>query len=864
MHLLCSIESTKMSLNVDSMSSKTNKTPDVSLKGSAKVLNELIETSKNLPTTSSDLGSIQLSVNEIRKRTNDLRQKKDIGADRTKAHYLLAGSGLAIEDVDLSLRNLQSKQLLEQPVSKKQIEGELDTYLETRKDESILSSIENLLSVAAKDFDKFLNQNLSLDWDQRKEEVRENFGILIQGENYTDPAKNVAPLNPKLPTWGNQGSSILNSGETRLNVNENYAVREKFEKYAKIVYRFNNARQAKQDFPLLRELSQALGNGGDAKNRQLLESSKILDGLKHNFDVVQNAKTYLQNQFLEYVDHLYKKNLSEGLPTNINKIKSFIDCKLKNPNNTWKYNNLTFINGIPIWALIFYLLRAGLLQEALEVAINNKASFKKVEQSFLTYLKAYVSSKDHTLPIEFSARLHTEYSQHIKSSLDGDPFRLAVYKIIGRCDLTRKNISFITLSVEDWLWFHFMLIKNDISDSDPVYERYSLNDFQNIIVSYGHTRFANYYSQVLILSGLYELTVEYVYSISEIDAVHLAIVMADQGLLQVDTDPSNTSGTDFITIKDGQRKINFAKVLGNYTKSFKYSDPRIAAEYLILIALIVTPEQVELCHEALRELVLETKEFTILLGKINRDGTRIPGVLEERQPLLHLKDEKEFLRKITEHAALKADEDGRVYDCLLLYQLSEEYNIVITIVNGLLSDLLCNTDLDQPLVTVDENNETNPVLIAKKIIFIYIENLEISQKVQTKNKETCTILLKLADARRAYQAKQWETTLALVEELDLLPFSDEVSARRKAQDFTGLNENIVKNIPNLLVMVMSCISQLIIGLNQSDYKSTTKAQQVEALKNVSRNCMMYAGMIQYKMPRETYSALIRLDIDCKI
>ncbi|CDF90934.1 probable NIC96-Nuclear pore protein [Zygosaccharomyces bailii ISA1307] len=849
-----------MSLKVDPRSSKKDHSPDVTLKGSAKLLSELVETSKNLPTTSSELGSIQLSVNEIRKRVHDLRRGKDIGTDHTKAHYLLAGSGLPIEDVDLSLKTLQSKQLLEQSVPKRQVEGEIETYLEAKKDENILSSIEQLLSLAAKDFDNFVNQNLSLDWAQRKEEVRENFGILVQKKNYNDFTKHLAPMNPKLPTWGNQGSSILNSGETRLNVNENYAVREKFEKYAKIIYRFNNTRQMKQDFPLLKELSNALSTGGDLKNRQLLESCKILEGLKHSTDVVTNAKTYLQDQFLEYVDHLYKRNLNEGLPTNINKIKSFIDCKLKNPNNTWKFNNLTFINGTPIWALIFYLLRAGLLQEALEVAINNKASFKKVEQSFLTYLKAYVSSKDHKMPVEFSAKLHTEYSQHIKSSLDGDPFRLAVYKIIGRCDLTRKNISFITLSVEDWLWIHFMLIKDDIADTDPVYERYSLSDFQNIITSYGATRFTNYYLQVLILSGLYELAIEYAYSMSEIDAVHLAIAMANQKLLKVSNDNSLKQGTDFVFMKDNERRINFAKVLGNYTKSFKYSDPRIAAEYLILIALVDTSEQVEMCHQALRELVLETKEFTILLGKINRDGTRIPGVLEERQSLLHLKDEKEFLRKITEHAAVRADEDGRVYDCLLLYQLSEEYNIVVMIVNGLLSDLLANTDLEQPLVMIDENNETNPILIAKKIVSIYIENLEISKKVQSKNKETCILLLKLADARRAYLVKQWETTLAQIEELDLLPFSDEISARKKAQDFPALNENIIKIIPNLLVMVMSCISQMIKSLNQSDYKSSAKGQQVDALKNVSRNCMMYAGMIQYKMPRETYSALIRLDI----
>ena len=70
------------------------------------------------------------------------------------------------------------------------------------------------------------------------------------------------------------------------------------------------------------------------------------------------------------------------------------------------------VNGVPIWALIFYLLRAGLKNEALEVAVDNKLSFKKIEQSFLGYLKAYVASPDDTLPVDI---FQTGYIQSITS-----------------------------------------------------------------------------------------------------------------------------------------------------------------------------------------------------------------------------------------------------------------------------------------------------------------------------------------------------------------------------------------------------------------------------------------------------------------
>lgn len=336
------------------------------------------------------------------------------------------------------------------------------------------------------------------------------------------------------------------------------------------------------------------------------------------------------------------------------------------------------------------------------------------------------------------------------------------------------------------------------------------------------------------------------------DAVHLAIGLASLKLFKIDSSTRLT--------KKPKRDIRFANILANYTKSFRYSDPRVAVEYLVLITLNEGPTDVELCHEALRELVLETKEFTVLLGKIGRDGARIPGVIEERQPLLHVRDEKEFLHTITEQAARRADEDGRIYDSILLYQLAEEYDIVITLVNSLLSDTLSASDLDQPLVGPDDNSETNPVLLARRMASIYFDNAGISRQIHVKNKEICMLLLNISSIRELYFNKQWQETLSQMELLDLLPFSDELSARKKAQDFSNLDDNIVKNIPNLLIITLSCISNMIHILNESKYQSSTKGQQIDSLKNVARQCMIYAGMIQYRMPRETYSTLINIDV----
>lgn len=1015
----------------------------------SKLFNDLLESSKSLPTASSDLGSIQLSIHEINRRARELRShttgttshtggdhiKQESQEDHTKAHYLLAGSGLQFDEVDTSLKMLERNQTLANATLNR--DGlstgihtgvssnfptatgssragvvtsattalsnggnmeftEIDNYLKIKKDENILASIEMLLSNAARDFDNYINDNLNLDWDERKNVIKQNFGILVNkksnklnGSKASQPDK-ILNNDNLMKFWnknaaGNRfdGLDLLTDSNnhddfSRLNVNEHYMLRDKFEKNAKIIHSFNNARQQKVHFPLNKEFISLLNNNtNDSKSRQLLESWQVLEylqqvkgsttngvannSLSHNNLIITNAKKYLESQFKDYVDLLYNKQMDEGLPTNINKIKSFIEKKLKNSstlNNTtintnpnasssntttsninsnevWKINNLTIINGTPIWALIFYLLRAGMEKEALEVMVNNKSNFKKIEQSFVTYFKAYIHSKSNgnsELPTEFMTRLHNEYSQHIKNSLNGDPYRLAVYKIIGRCDLTRKSIPSITLNVEDWLWIHFMLIKeetvsNGISNNiinDSIYERYTLAEFQQLILSYGVQRFNNYYLQILMLSGLFEVAVEYAYKINEIDAVHLAIGICNQHLLNVCNNPLAGSlvvhGDDH-TLANTQTSvsINFIKLITTYIKSFKFSDPRIALEYLLLIGLNAQVGkdnvQASFMHECIRELVLQTKEFTILLGKISRDGSRIPGIIEQRKPLLLISsdvDNKEYLKVITEQAALRADEDGRIYDSLLLYQLSEEYDIVISIINNIISNLLSDSDLSgNILVNINDNSETNPILLAEKLIDIHLNSHDSSNSaISYKNKETCLLLLQLVEIRKLFDNSnayninsndndknniyvgQWEEILNKIAALDILPLivtnsngnvtddkdssftgNEELCIRKKAEEFNLLDSNIVKCIPNLLIITMISINKTIqklqgsINQNETQTNSVTgqsngdsRLDQIQVMKRIAKNCMIYAGMIQYKMPRETYSTLIQIDV----
>lgn len=75
--------------------------------------------------------------------------------------------------------------------------------------------------------------------------------------------------------------------------------------------------------------------------------------------------------------------------------------------------------------------------------------------------------------------------------------------------------------------------------------------------------------------------------------------------------------------------INFARLVQRQVKQIGRSDPLTALQYIYLICLSadspapVGKEQVELCHDAIRELVMDSGSYAELLGDIKVDGSKI-------------------------------------------------------------------------------------------------------------------------------------------------------------------------------------------------------------------------------------------------
>jgi nuclear pore complex protein Nup93 len=245
-------------------------------------------------------------------------------------------------------------------------------------------------------------------------------------------------------------------------------------------------------------------------------------------------------------------------------------------------------------------------------------------------------------------------------------------------------------------------------------------------------------------------------------------------------------------------QINFGHLITQYTREFRTGYVEAAIDYFCLLCLnadlpgSLGKSQASVCHEALREFVLETRDFAKLLGDIRSDGTRIKGLIEQRMSLIKLVDQEEFLKTITMQAAAIADDKGLVTDAVLLYHLAEDYDRVIDIINRALSDAVAmelggpglklqplrpRTDLQQH--ASDEHGEAaepgsslsltavdDPVVLAKNMIGLYNTNALYYQRIRQINRDACGLLLRMMEAKGEVEAGQWTPAL----DVSLYPF----------------------------------------------------------------------------------------------
>jgi nuclear pore complex protein Nup93 len=300
--------------------------------------------------------------------------------------------------------------------------------------------------------------------------------------------------------------------------------------------------------------------------------------------------------------------------------------------------------------------------------------------------------------------------------------------------------------------------------------------------------------------------------------------------------------------------------------------------------------QTRACHECLRELCLETREFPLLLGDVRRsDGARIPGAIEQRKPLIKFESRDEFLRSITTQSATIADQRGQIADAVLLYHLCEEYDQVIDVLNRALADAvtldLGDTPMElQPLKgrqpTPSANgpqgptssmsliqSTTSPVELAKIMTGLYNREETYFGKISNTNREICGGLLRLAAVRRSLESDPPKYLPALQElnELGALPLQARGSIpniRAAAQAFGAMQPLLARCVGIAIVWAVKAIGgerERIArqGTWDAGYGGNDGDGIKDQLSSMAKDLMVFAGLVKYKLPARVYDMLTK-------
>lgn len=824
-----------------------------------------------------DLPSLQLGLGDLRQRLRKLGPGAQGRPFDGKAHYFLAASGV---DPGAAVRDLGSLGVqtsrLDRPSQPASGEVDVETYLSNIQTKTTLGMIADGLERSVRDFDAFLEDNVTMEWEAQRKRIYQHFGIKPREEPSNTAAsgresqggfgrsrrktqqgtpgprstqkasafgrsamqKSVIGTPSKIGSHPSEFTDV-NGGDAIGSLNgaaamDDRFLREKQAKLAERIHSLNDSRAYQRPYPILYELADLESKSGDRHAQHIVDAYRaVMDMVGESPDadpsvpgatakerefakmyldpnpnsphaidmrkrILDGANRFLEQQFFSEVEAAIAKRPQDanpgGRPDVVSKIKAYIRVlatgKRLVPDNV----ELQQVQGEYVWAVVFYLLRSGHVNEAAKYVNDNQNHFRSIDRTFSGYINSYASSEDRRLKRPLQDRCNNEYNQRARNAPENsiDPFRMACYKIIGRCDLNNRSFENLQTDVSDWIWLQFNLAREGDRAIEFAGEMFGLSELQASIREIGLKHFPKssaedsngsfgmfFYLQVL--SGMFEQAIAYLYSFSYVDAVHFAIALEYYGLLRAAD--ALTSGSDLLSHNTrGLPQINFGRMLGYYTRDFRAANVAAAVDYIILICLNVDDRQQQadqqhaaLCHEALRELVLETREFSKLIGDIKPDGHRIQGIIENRGQLINLEGEQDFVKAITLQAASFADDNGRTTDAVLLYHLAGDYDTVVAIVSRALSEAISLEIGEDPLrlmpvkprleggaepgTSLSLASIDDPVELAKTMMGMYEKDHMFRSKIRDPNRIACSVLLQMSEIKGFVEGGKWPQCL---------------------------------------------------------------------------------------------------------
>ncbi|RIA93172.1 Nup93/Nic96-domain-containing protein [Glomus cerebriforme] len=813
-----------------------------------------------------DIPPIERNLEQIEKQSRKLADKviKPGEEPERKAPYFLANIGI---DGDRLSQEVKSINVLGAFEPREILpDTDVEKFIEHKHQQTIDNIIKDGHTQTINDYNAYFDRCLINDWDRTKRKVFEELGQHIPTSTTSNSDLFSTPGNSRsifqtplkgIPSGNFPGSSTprsayVTAGERTVSFRSESTsqLSQRHLIYFDVVSKLNNCRLSMLEYGVINEFTNAAKKLGVDYVKKLVQCWQSLVSIVGENNVIEGrftihplkerhyakaymapssspenkglyktllngAKRYLEESYraysLEYVNSFRNEALLGGQPSVSNTARAMLRA-IHRPNGGISINNLQMVENIPIWGHIYILLRQGYYQDALQVAQGYKSNFSRQDQTFITYFTKFINNNN-SLPLDDRQKLVTEIKQWPPLPVHlYDPYKCLLYQIIAQMEELPQRLPTDSISptFEDFMWLHLMCVREMDIESETVSDILSLERFQKKVRDLGPTHFNHYgkdpmqYFRVLLLTLQFEKAIYYLYHEYTEDAVHFAISLAYYGLLRV---PESAEAMALIIDDEESRpKLNFNTIICQYVRKLANDKaPSKAFQYLILLYLYGNLQtdsgryQIELCHFYVRQLVYDTEAFSELVGDVrSREGQ-----IKKYMSLMFIDDEQEFNEIIVYTLARQCVEDGKFKAAQSLYELTENYEEIILLLNKMLAEFIW-VSIQGVAMQPESAQELNPQEI-KKVLQDY-KKRQIEMRLSEDRIKTCEKLLGLVDFIELYKKQDYENALNVIQNIDLFPFEEDVSViKHKAAAIEGFDGQLKNCVAELLLITMRCI-----------------------------------------------------------
>ncbi|KAI8097148.1 Nup93/Nic96-domain-containing protein [Halteromyces radiatus] len=911
---------------------------------STSIFKKIYESSKLLatPTSAQPLPALKRDMAQIEKETEYMSKRiKPNPQLHAQAHYFLAQGGINSQELAQNLNVIDNMSVTPRPefISNTNVEE----YHDQMHEIDVINTIEEIRQQTDDYVDGLEDKIFQSDMDQIQKSIKE-----VEELAKSKKALNTDPYTQYLNLAPN--SKIHAQLEDQMT------------DYAKVVMATNDMRLKNKDYPIIKafkevvvnkpstEMETTISKNGlvERKDYRVVSMWQLLDKLVGESDadlddrlqgryiktflvpsydsqeslesrrhLIQCSKAWLEDQSIQYMDDVLLKNAHEakpgGNPSFILRLQSFLKLTFKK-NSQWTDDRLEIVDDLPVWTFIFMALRSGQDELALEF-IQHHPTLYRSEEQFVDYLKEYLSNPDRCLCKETRDKVMADYQRLEYSERNADPYKVILIKILGRCELNKKNCPDVIKTTEDYLWLQLTLIRENLDEHDFWHEKYTLQDLQQLMTTFGAKRFDPTgstpwtYFKVLVATLQFEHAINYLYKNeqSRLQAIHFAIAMMYYGLLRIPNEPLRSSFD--LLIMEGTKKdiatLNFTRMIYQYlhhnvslkTDTKKYTQqrffflndknsnqqqqhqqqqqqqqqpyiqqhPRNSLHYLLLLPLYSTQDgyyndnMVTLARSYVRDLILSTDDYKSLLGSSSPEKGRLPGYMDQYKALLGLGNEQDYVKYLLHPLAENYVERGKYVEAVYDYELSGDYNVVVDILNQQLTSALRR----QTYTLTEGNMMTIPDMIQFTVSTLnhYEQHQHIIEMIHESKKITVLVLVQFVKGKEFYDQGDYDKALQVIGQTGVIPIGDGSQLLQVVDQFEKLDTSICNSMPDVLLMVMDMLYKTWQEFKNSDDELRPMIQQtLSNLEQKVRTLLVFVGMIRLKIPADTIIKLNKVEM----